>query len=174
MNSIINGLSSYDIKQTGNNRYLARCPVHNEKTPSLMVTILDDGKTIAHCFGCGADGIAVVEALGLTTSDLFPYDDNFNNGEYQQKKQNIFKRAEFMSDYQLIQLGEAQLKNKKPFTVHDKTVFKAAIDRINQYKFNAHEAYAKLIKQDAMDAALNRAYYEWQNNDSKYLERLPI
>ena len=43
------------LKKTGNN-YVARCPFHNEKTPSFSVNRI---RQIYHCFGCGASGNAV-------------------------------------------------------------------------------------------------------------------
>ncbi len=43
------------LKRTGSN-YSARCPFHNEKTPSFTVS---PGKQFYHCFGCGAHGTAI-------------------------------------------------------------------------------------------------------------------
>jgi hypothetical protein len=50
--------------------YSACCPVHEDKSPSLSITE-KDGVILAHCFGCGANGLAVVEALNLPSSVLF-------------------------------------------------------------------------------------------------------
>ena len=50
---IIEIISNYiDLKQTGNN-FRARCPFHNEKTASFMVS---REKQIFHCFGCDKGG----------------------------------------------------------------------------------------------------------------------
>lgn len=43
------------LKRSGNN-YVARCPFHNEKTPSFNVS---REKQFYHCFGCGASGNAI-------------------------------------------------------------------------------------------------------------------
>lgn len=43
------------LKRSGNN-FLARCPFHNEKTPSFNVS---REKQFYHCFGCGAHGNAI-------------------------------------------------------------------------------------------------------------------
>ncbi|MEN8259291.1 MAG: DNA primase [Pseudomonadota bacterium] len=43
------------LKKTGSN-YVARCPFHNEKTPSFSVSRT---KQVYHCFGCGAGGNAI-------------------------------------------------------------------------------------------------------------------
>ena len=55
----------------------ARCPAHDDKTASLSVSQGEDGRTLIHCHaGCTAE--AVVSAMGLRISDLFPPRDNGN------------------------------------------------------------------------------------------------
>jgi DNA primase len=44
-----------DLKRSGSN-YKARCPFHDEKTPSFMVS---QAKQIYKCFGCGASGDSI-------------------------------------------------------------------------------------------------------------------
>lgn len=59
------------VKKTGPGKYQARCPVHADKNPSLVVRELDDGRVLIHCFaGCGAADI--LDAAGLNFGDLFP------------------------------------------------------------------------------------------------------
>jgi len=58
-------------QETGSNRWIARCPGHNDRTPSLAIRQLDDGRVLVHCFaGCGTAD--VLAAVGLSLSDLFP------------------------------------------------------------------------------------------------------
>lgn len=47
--------SRIDLKKAGRS-YKARCPFHDEKTPSFNVT---QDKQLYHCFGCGASGNAL-------------------------------------------------------------------------------------------------------------------
>ncbi len=59
------------VRRTGNARWIARCPAHVDRTPSLAIRELDDGRVLAHCFaGCAAED--VVSAAGLTLADLMP------------------------------------------------------------------------------------------------------
>jgi hypothetical protein len=59
------------VRQTGPARWLAHCPAHADRSPSLSIRELDDGRVLINCFAaCGTD--AVLAALGLTMSDLFP------------------------------------------------------------------------------------------------------
>lgn len=63
------------VRQTGPSRWIARCPAHDDRSPSLAVRETDDGRILIHCFG-GCDVSAVVTAVGLTLSDLFPPREN--------------------------------------------------------------------------------------------------
>lgn len=52
-------------------RWMARCPAHEDRSPSLTIRMVDDGRILLHCFaGCSA--VDVVEACGLGMTDLFP------------------------------------------------------------------------------------------------------
>jgi len=57
------------VKRRGENKFIACCPAHDDKDPSLSLTERD-GKILLHCWsGCSA--LSVVESLGLTLGDLF-------------------------------------------------------------------------------------------------------
>lgn len=59
------------VRQRTADQWSARCPVHDDKGPSLSVRELADGRVLLHCFaGCEVDEI--VGAVGLTLTDLFP------------------------------------------------------------------------------------------------------
>jgi hypothetical protein len=59
------------VKQTAPNKWVALCPAHNDKHPSLGVTLTSDGAILIKCWtGCGAQ--AIVESVGLSLRDLFP------------------------------------------------------------------------------------------------------
>jgi hypothetical protein len=59
------------VKQSGSGRWNATCPAHEDKSPSLSICELSDGRVLLHCFAqCGA--IAVLEAVGLGWGDVFP------------------------------------------------------------------------------------------------------
>lgn len=59
------------VKPTGQGRWVARCPAHDDKGPSLAVRELDDGRVLVHCFA-GCDVLSIVGAVSLDISDLFP------------------------------------------------------------------------------------------------------
>lgn len=58
-------------RQTGSQRWIACCPAHKDKSPSMSVAEGNDGRVLIHCFaGCGIEEI--VGALGLTIADIMP------------------------------------------------------------------------------------------------------
>jgi len=51
--------------------YMARCPAHEDRNPSLSISEGNDGRVLLHCFaGCTLNEI--VDAMGIKISDLFP------------------------------------------------------------------------------------------------------
>lgn len=59
------------VRQTGPGRWIAKCPAHEDRGPSLSIRETDDGRVLVHDFaGCGAAD--VVAAVGLELRDLFP------------------------------------------------------------------------------------------------------
>lgn len=59
------------VKPRSTGSWIARCPAHEDKSPSLAIRECSDGTILLKCFaGCGAADI--VAAVGLELSDLFP------------------------------------------------------------------------------------------------------
>ena len=59
------------VSETGPGRYVARCPGHDDRSPSLAVRDCGDGRILLHCFaGCETED--VLAARGLTFSDIMP------------------------------------------------------------------------------------------------------
>jgi hypothetical protein len=68
------------VKATGAGRWVARCPAHEDRHPSLSIRELDDGRTLLHCFaGCPVG--EVTQAIGLDLRDLFPASTTHHRGE---------------------------------------------------------------------------------------------
>jgi len=58
------------VRQTGPNRWIACCPAHEDRSPSLSVSETDEGNVLMHCFA-GCETRAVVNAIGHELRDLF-------------------------------------------------------------------------------------------------------
>lgn len=59
------------VKRTGDGRWIACCPAHGDRSPSLAIRETDDGRVLVHCFA-GCEPGAIVAAVGLQIRDLFP------------------------------------------------------------------------------------------------------
>jgi len=59
------------VRPTGHDRWIARCPAHDDRRASLSVRELDDGRVLVHDFaGCAVQD--VLAAVGLDFDALFP------------------------------------------------------------------------------------------------------
>lgn len=60
-----------DIVREYGDHWTARCPAHDDRANSLSIATGDDGRILVNCFA-GCDAEAIVSALGLRLTDLFP------------------------------------------------------------------------------------------------------
>lgn len=59
------------VRRTGNGQWVACCPAHADKNPSMTVRELDDERVLVHCFaGCDVENI--LGAVGMDFDALFP------------------------------------------------------------------------------------------------------
>jgi hypothetical protein len=59
------------VKRTAEGEWLACCPAHDDKSPSLAVKEASDGRILVHCFaGCSFE--EVCNAVSVKMEELFP------------------------------------------------------------------------------------------------------
>ncbi len=59
------------IRNAGGGSFMATCPAHDDRNPSLSVKATSEGDVLLYCFaGCSIDD--VLATLNLTMSALFP------------------------------------------------------------------------------------------------------
>jgi len=59
------------VSRKGKDSYMACCPAHDDKTPSLALSELADGRILIKCFA-GCETLEVLQAVGLEMGSLFP------------------------------------------------------------------------------------------------------
>ena len=90
MNNIDTLLSRvHQLKKTGDSKWLACCPAHDDKSPSLAIKLADD-RILIHCFA-GCDVSAIVSALGLELSDLMPESKRHSRPDNKRPKFNKYE-----------------------------------------------------------------------------------
>jgi DNA primase len=88
--SIVDVLSSYiKLEQSGAN-FKARCPFHNEKTPSFFVS---PDRNNYYCFGCGAKG------------DIFSFVEQFEGVDFRGALKMLAEKAGVTLDYEPREKG---------------------------------------------------------------------
>ncbi|APE97358.1 virulence-associated protein E [Pseudomonas putida] len=85
------------VKSAGTNKWIACCPAHLDKSPSLAISETSDGVVLIKCWaGCSANDI--VQAIGLQLRDLFPGSKERRRGP---------SRAAIEHERMIIQIGQS-------------------------------------------------------------------
>ena len=113
------------VKQVGNNKWQACCPVHGDKNPSMSIAV-KDGKVLCYCFSCQATGKDVVEAIGLPVSSLFADNLQADRSEWRRKK----LLEEKASDELFLNIYRQWQKAGKYIPWSDQKRYKIAINRV--------------------------------------------
>lgn len=58
-------------RATGKSQWVACCPAHQDKHPSMTIRELDDERVLVHCFA-GCDVEQILAAIGMSFDALFP------------------------------------------------------------------------------------------------------
>ena len=59
------------VRETLNGQYIAQCPAHDDRSPSLSIRACDDGRVLLYCFA-GCETESVLAAVGMTFPDIMP------------------------------------------------------------------------------------------------------
>jgi hypothetical protein len=119
-------------------RWTACCPAHGDKSPSLAIRQLDDGRILLKCFaGCSA--YEVVSAVGMDLTDLFPNDNNLDRLKANHINKPV-RRPFYATDLLKIIHFEALITSIAAFDMAegrqvsdtDRKRLKTAFERINE------------------------------------------
>ena len=121
------------VKSYGNNKWLAICPAHNDKRPSLNIKLTDDGKILIKCWA-GCEITAIVTALGLELQDLFPDKISYTKRSKPPKFNRIelFDRLAF--EALILYVAIQQLQQCKPLNDVDALRVEQAMSFIDELK----------------------------------------
>lgn len=125
------------VREVGPNRWTARCPAHEDRSPSLSVTVTADGKILIHDHaGCAPDDI--LGAIGLTWKDLYP-EDRWREAEARalahghrrlQKTLAEITQADYAR--QVLLIAAADLRAGKTHSLEDKATLALAVEILEQ------------------------------------------
>ena len=111
------------VKANGNNKWVALCPVHDDRTASMGIKECSDGTVLMNCFACGANGMEIAEAAGVSSSELFPPDSGRPTGPSREQ------RATIETDKVIMMIYEADKRGGREQTLADYKRYKLARER---------------------------------------------
>jgi len=120
------------VKETGSRKWQARCPAHEDKSPSLSIKEASDGTLLLKCWaGCNAGEI--VGTVGLELSDLFPKLENFDHSYAPQRQTKPWSALDvlraLMHEITVVAVCAGRL-NDAGLTPEDAARLKLAIQRL--------------------------------------------
>lgn len=60
------------VRRVGQGKWVARCPAHDDRGPSLSIAETSEGRILLHDFGAQCSADAILGAVGLDWTALFP------------------------------------------------------------------------------------------------------
>jgi hypothetical protein len=116
------------VKSTGRDSYKACCPAHADKSPSLAIRVLDDGRILIKCMAeCSTQ--SVLDAIGLEMTDLF----REKLGEFKSEKKpfSANQLLRLIAEESTIVMMCGSTLATHPLNDADRTRLLTAVSRIN-------------------------------------------
>jgi hypothetical protein len=118
----------------GDGKWMACCPAHKDRSPSLAVTEADD-RVLVHCFsGCNTQDVTV--AIGLNVADLFY--NKLAGAEITERKRQRFEEV-LKSERIQVAIINAVEKVERPLTTHERDRRLLGQQRINKIEGALYE-----------------------------------
>jgi hypothetical protein len=116
------------VRPNGREKYMARCPAHSDKSPSLSIWLKDDGRILLKCFA-GCETESVLSAMGLTFRDVMPE----RVGEFSRERP-AFTASDALRalarESGIVAMAAARMQNGHPLTDEDTSRVCVATGRI--------------------------------------------
>lgn len=114
----------------GRGHWTACCPSHEDRSPSLAITEVDDGRILLKCFG-GCSVQEIVGSLGMEMGDLFPPKEI---GHHLPKVKNAFYATDLLRVIEfesvLVSVAANNLANGMKLNDTDRSRLRQAQERI--------------------------------------------
>ncbi len=118
LTEFLDRLPSY--RKSGKGAYMAQCPAHDDRSPSLRITEGNDGRVLIYCYaGCSVHEVCA--AVQIDVADLFPPTDRNFPGIKRAKRDEV-------DDY-VVEIYEAHAEQGKKIKQADKQRYREALLR---------------------------------------------
>src|SRR3990167_8398998 len=120
------------VRKRGPDSWSACCPYHKDRSPSLTIRALDDGRILLHCFaGCPPN--SVLASLGLDFDALFP--ERLPEHRYKPLRRSFAPGdvlAALEMELTIAQLASSDLAAGRTLSAKDKQRLAQAAERIRE------------------------------------------
>ena len=115
--------------------WVACCPAHEDRSPSMTIRETPDGKILMHCFsGCSIGEIA--GAIGIDLSDLFPPTNEYDYNKPQRRDKPRFLASDLLKvisfEATVVAIAANDLAKGRALRETDKDHLMTACQRINE------------------------------------------
>ena len=117
------------VRQVKPGKWIARCPAHDDKSPSLHITEAEDGKLLVKCWA-GCSVVKIVTAVGLELRDLFP-----DSGSKPRRPGPT--RAAVERERMIYHIGKSLIAQGAELDEEDRRRFELARDRLASMELKA-------------------------------------
>lgn len=101
--TVLDSLGHYE--ETAENRYIARCPAHDDNNPSLSIEVAASGTVLLYCHA-GCELNEILEAMELTTAHLKPEPKEVATYDYTDETGNLL--------YQVVRFEPKSFRQRRP------------------------------------------------------------
>ena len=118
----------YGVIRTGEGRWSARCPAHDDRSPSLSVR-LDGDRLLFHCHA-GCAPAAVLAAVGLGWCDLYadPREAAFrvacaegaHHAQREQQRKELVNGIDMAVERMILRIAAADLRAGRSLSIEDR------------------------------------------------------
>ena len=118
------------VRATSPERFVARCPAHADKDPSLSIRVTVDGTALIRCWA-GCDTADVLAAVDLTFRDLFVQDPGRPPAN-SRPRPNAAALAEVEHARAVLRIAAADLDRGREHGPQDRAAIARAIARLTR------------------------------------------
>lgn len=128
------------VRKRGNNQWMACCPAHQDKTPSLSIKD-DNGTILMRCFGQGCSVVDIAAAVGMDLSELFPPTDNYDYTKHNPDKERYHDASNVLFAL-ILEIVSVEMICKELAKTHDIDEFTQARLHLASERMRSALAYA--------------------------------
>lgn len=106
------------VAPAGPGKWRASCPSHEDRHPSLSISLTSDSTILVKCHA-GCDAKSIVESVGLSLKDLFPS----TNGHRRPESKPTSKPATYFTNAEAARDEWVRILGSKGYTLEDVSTF---------------------------------------------------